>query len=262
MEHGILDTEATHQLAVERVIQAMHTRLPAPLPLEEMAALAGLSPYHFSRVFRRVTGIPPGEFLSGLRLDAARQLLVTTSLAVTEICYEVGYNSPGTFTTRFTDHFGLSPRHLRQFANRFVPPTTQLECGGEFTLSVTLPRYPCLRGQIIAPDPAPRRIFVGLFPRPIPQLRPIGCTLLHAPGPYEIPPVPDGCYYLLSAALPLSDDPQPLLVPGRDLLVGNVGPLVRHNGGWSGPVDVLLRPPRLTDPPRLIFLPALLRSSQ
>src|SRR5213080_3436753 len=114
-------THAAHTQAVERVIQTMHTQLHEVLTLEDLASVACLSPSHFTRVFRRLIGIPPGEFLSALRLQAARRLLLTTSLSVTDICFEVGYNSIGSFTSRFTHLVGLSPRLLRQRAQAFEP---------------------------------------------------------------------------------------------------------------------------------------------
>src|SRR5271157_3336169 len=84
-------TLAAHMQAIKRAIQVMHDHLHEVLTLEDMASVACLSPFHFNRVFSHLTGIPPGEFLSALRFQAARRLLLTTSLSVTEICFEVGY---------------------------------------------------------------------------------------------------------------------------------------------------------------------------
>src|SRR5260221_7886984 len=95
-------TLVTQTQAVERAIQAMHTHLHELLTLEDLASVACLSPSHFTRVFDRLIGIPPGEFLSALRFQAARRLLLTTPLSVTDICFEVGYTSTGSFTSRFT----------------------------------------------------------------------------------------------------------------------------------------------------------------
>ena len=58
-----LNTALLHQMAIERVILVMRERLHEPLSLEDMADIAHLSPYHFSRVFHRLIGVPPGEFL-------------------------------------------------------------------------------------------------------------------------------------------------------------------------------------------------------
>src|SRR5258706_14962021 len=114
-------TLAAQTQAVERALQTMHTHLHELLTLEDLASVAYLSPSHFHRVFHRLIGIPPAEFLSALRFQAARRLLVTTSLSVTDICFEVGYSSPGSFTSRFTHLVGLSPRLLRQRAHAFEP---------------------------------------------------------------------------------------------------------------------------------------------
>src|SRR4029453_11315599 len=97
------DTVAFHAQAAERVISAMRERLDQPFSLEEMSEVAIMSPFHFNRPFRELTGIPPCQFLSAVRLQAAKRLLLTTDLSVTDICFEVGYNSLGTFIRRFTD---------------------------------------------------------------------------------------------------------------------------------------------------------------
>src|SRR5260370_14545594 len=112
---------AAQTQAVERAIQIMHTHLHEVLPLEDLASVGCLSPSHFHRVFCRLSGITPGEFLSAMRLQRARHLLLTTSLSVTEICFAVGYTSTGSFTSRFTHRVGLSPRLLRQRAHAFEP---------------------------------------------------------------------------------------------------------------------------------------------
>jgi AraC family transcriptional regulator len=85
-------TLATHKQAVERAIQVMHTHMHEVLTLEDLASVAYLSPSRFKHVFRYLIGIPPGEFLSALRLQAARHLLFTTPHSVTDICFEVSYD--------------------------------------------------------------------------------------------------------------------------------------------------------------------------
>src|ERR1051326_6111271 len=119
-------TLAGHMQAIERSIQVMHSHMHEDLDLEDLAAVAYLSSSRFKHVFRHLIGIPPGEFLSALRLQAARCLLLTTTLSVTDICFEVGYNSMGSFPSRFTHLVGLSPRQLRQRARVFEPPAQAL----------------------------------------------------------------------------------------------------------------------------------------
>lgn len=82
--HTTLDAQTQ---AVERAIHIMHSHMHEGLTLEDLAAVAYLSPFHFTRVFRRLIGVPPGEFLSALRFQAARHLLLTTPLSVTDICF-------------------------------------------------------------------------------------------------------------------------------------------------------------------------------
>src|ERR1700754_344703 len=100
--------------AVERVIRAMHDNLGDVITIDDMARTAMFSKFHFTRLFQRATGIPPGRFLSAVRMEEAKKLLLTTSLSVTEITYRVGYNSVGTFSSRFKSSVGLSPTAYRE----------------------------------------------------------------------------------------------------------------------------------------------------
>jgi AraC-like DNA-binding protein len=235
----------------------MHTHLHERLTLEDLASVAYLSPSHFHRVFCRLIGIPPGEFLSALRLQAARRLLVTTSLSVTDICFEVGYTSTGSFTTRFTQLVGLSPRLLRQRAHAFEPPPAE-PAGLCSTMPSTMPRKHALLGRISAPATFRGTIYVGLFPSPIPQGRPVRCTRLRSPDVYQLHDVPDGVYHLRAAAFPVAADLHSSLLPDEKLLLGNnASPLVMGHGQVSGDPDLVLHPPRLTDPPLVMGLPLL-----
>src|SRR6266699_3443917 len=250
-------TLAAQTQAVERVIQTMHTHLHEVLTLEDLASVACLSPSHFNRVFRRLIGIPPGEFLSALRFQAARRLLVTTPLSVTDICFEVGYTSTGSFTSRFTHLVGLSPRLLRQRAHAFEPLAGE---PAEFypTTPSGMPRKHALLGRISAPATFRVTIYVGLFPSPILQGAPVQCTSLSSPGWYLLQDVPDGVYHLRVAAFPVAADLHSSLLPGEKLLLGNnASPLVICQGRVSGDADLVLHSPRLTDPPLVMGLPLL-----
>jgi AraC family transcriptional regulator len=250
-------TLAAQTQAVERAIQFMHTHLHELLTLEDLAAVAYLSPFHFTRVFGRLIGIPPGEFLSALRFQAARRLLLTTSLSVTEICFEVGYTSTSSFTTRFTHLVGLSPRLLRQRAQAFEPPAAEPAelCP---TTPSGMPMKHALLGRISAPATFRGTIYVGLFPSPILQGAPVQCTTLSSPGWYLLQDVPDGVYHLRVAAFPIATDLHSSLLPGEKLLLGNnASPLIIWQGQVSGEPNLVLHPPRLTDPPLVMGLPLL-----
>src|SRR6266566_5184660 len=211
-------TLAAQTQAVERVIQTMHTHLHEALTLEDLAAVAYLSPSHFHRVFRRLIGIPPGEFLLALRFQAARRLLLTTPLSVTDICFEVGYTSIGSFTTHFTHRVGLPPRLLRQRAHAFEPLPVE-PAGLSHTTSSAMPMKNALLGCISAPATFRGTIYVGLFTSPIPQGRPVRCTKLSLPGVYLLHGMADGVYYLRAAAFPVAADLHSALLPGEKQLL-------------------------------------------
>ena len=81
-------TTRLHYESVKRAIAAMRMQMGQPLSLHSLAKIGFASPYHFTRTFRSVTGLPPLHFLSALRLDAARTLLLHTRSKVIDICYE------------------------------------------------------------------------------------------------------------------------------------------------------------------------------
>ncbi|HZR38951.1 MAG TPA: AraC family transcriptional regulator [Ktedonobacteraceae bacterium] len=254
IDEGRIDTYEAHLAAVTQVIQTVREQLCEPLTLEDMADIACLSPYYFSRVFHSIVGVPPGEYLSAMRLDAAKRLLLTTTLSITDICFEVGYTGLGSFSTRFAQLVGLSPRHLRHTAKNVAVPSQTVLCEGRTPLSST-PRENSLNGRIHTVSTFNGLIFIGLFPKPLPQGRPVRCTVLSAPGPFCIDSIPAGRYYVMVAAFPLSDDPQAFLLPPETQLVGIHGPLFVGNGILEMPVDIFLRPRRVTDPPVILALP-------
>ena len=84
-----------------------------PLSVDDLAAAAGLSRAHFSREFRRAFGESPHAYLLTRRLERAAALLRTTDHSVAEICFSVGLQSLGSFTTSFTRTYGMSPTAYR-----------------------------------------------------------------------------------------------------------------------------------------------------
>ena len=100
--------------AVEKAILFMTARLDEPITVDDLAKTASFSKFYFTRLFQRETGVSPGRFLSAMRLEEAKRLLVTTSMRVAEISHRVGYTSVGTFTTRFTASVGISPTLYRR----------------------------------------------------------------------------------------------------------------------------------------------------
>src|SRR5271154_4945200 len=83
------------------------------LDVDDLAQAAGLSRAHFSREFRRAFGESPHSYLLTRRLERAAALLRGTDHSVAEICFSVGLQSVGSFTTSFTRTYGRSPTAYR-----------------------------------------------------------------------------------------------------------------------------------------------------
>lgn len=84
-----------------------------PLDLAALAAISGISKYHFQRLFVATYGMSPAEHLSRRRIERAQDLLRATNLTVTEICTAVGFASLGSFSSRFRELVGESPTEFR-----------------------------------------------------------------------------------------------------------------------------------------------------
>jgi AraC family transcriptional regulator len=98
---------------IRRAVELMHARLDEDLSLREIAAASYLSPFHFSRLFKKLTGATPHSYLAGLRTARAQLLLAETDLSVTQISSRVGYSSPSHFSKAFRQATGLTPRAFR-----------------------------------------------------------------------------------------------------------------------------------------------------
>src|SRR3954447_8963745 len=124
--HGrraILDTMAFVPPArhLVRARDLADARYVEPLGVDDMARAAGLSRAHFSREFRRAFGETPHGYLLTRRLERAASLLRMTDHSVAEICFSVGLQSVGSFTSSFTRTYGVSPTAYR----RTFPPAAQ-----------------------------------------------------------------------------------------------------------------------------------------
>jgi AraC family transcriptional regulator, arabinose operon regulatory protein len=98
----------------------MKRHLASPLSVDELAALADLSVSHYSELVRRMTGYPPKDYLTRLRVHRAAQLLDTTEMHVQAIAREVGYADPLHFSRVFRRINEQSPRDYRARRPRMV----------------------------------------------------------------------------------------------------------------------------------------------
>jgi AraC-like DNA-binding protein len=85
-----------------------------PLDLDDLARTAGISKYHFHRLFTATYGMTPAAYLSRRRIERAQDLLRATNLTVTEVCYAVGFSSLGSFSARFRAVVGEGPREFQR----------------------------------------------------------------------------------------------------------------------------------------------------
>jgi AraC family transcriptional regulator len=226
--------------AVERVIDYMYANLGEQITIDDMARRAMFSKFYFTRFFQRVTGLSPGRFLSAIRLQHAKELLLSTGLTVTEVSYRVGYNSIGTFSSRFRESVGLSPTTYRQQRGLLEGPPGDLGSDGELDS-----RAATIRGQIWPPrDAKAGPMFVGLFSSRLPHGRPIRCALLPEPGMFLLDNVPPGSWYLIA------DAHADHAMPANHVAVH--GPVTVLLDTDIRVPDLWLRPTSVFDPPVLL----------
>jgi len=96
----------------------MHARLSEDITLDELAAEAQLSPFHFVRMFKQSVGVPPRAYLTQLRMERVCELLEMSDLPITEIAFEVGYSSNQVLARVFTKYQHMSPSEYRRIVRR------------------------------------------------------------------------------------------------------------------------------------------------
>jgi AraC family transcriptional regulator len=106
--------EVAQPSAVLRAVDLMRKRLAESLTIEEIAATAGLSPFHFARQFKAATGHPPHEYLVRLRVDRAQDLLRQRgrSWNLAAVAHEVGFSDQSHLTRQFKRVLGITPREF------------------------------------------------------------------------------------------------------------------------------------------------------
>jgi AraC family transcriptional regulator len=103
---------------LRRAIEFMNDNCGRELSLVEIAGAAYLSEFHFSRLFKKITGATPHAYLASLRIERARRLLAESDLPIAEVGAEVGYASQSHFTKIFREASGMTPKAFRDAAIR------------------------------------------------------------------------------------------------------------------------------------------------
>ncbi len=249
------DTTEANQVSVERAIRHMKEHLAEPLDLDALARIAAVSKFHLVRVFDEITGTTPHHFLSCLRVQRAKELLLKSGTPITEVCLEVGYNSLGTFSKTFSELVGLPPQEFRALPKRLTAK--------QFATAIW--RYLAARKKISGPKiegvvEGPRRpkgfTFVGTFTSGVPLGVPFSGTVMVGHGKFRIerPAMPE--FHLLAALMPVSATLSEMAANLPIRLVASLRVQSAPNTPAEKP-RLKLRPLRPTDPPIVLALPAL-----
>lgn len=116
-------TLESYQDRIRRVVRHIEGRLDEPLRLDELAAIANFSPYHFHRIFRGMTGESVKEHVRRLRLERSAQRLLFCDCTILEIAIEAQYETHESFTRAFDAMFGITPSAFRKQGGIGMNPT-------------------------------------------------------------------------------------------------------------------------------------------
>jgi AraC family transcriptional regulator len=99
---------------LRRATEFLYAEMNRNPGLTELATAVGMNVHHFSRLFKRSTGLAPHQYLVNMRLERAKQMLADGRSPIIEIAYEVGYANPSQFSAFFRKRTGLSPTEFRR----------------------------------------------------------------------------------------------------------------------------------------------------
>jgi AraC-like DNA-binding protein len=120
---------------LQRAVEYMHAHLSERICVEDLAAAANLSAFHFARLFKRTTGLTPHRFLTRARVEKAGQLLSTRERMLSEIASECGFSDQSHMSRAFRRWTGMTPRAFREAATA-VPGQPRLPAIGCRTAAV------------------------------------------------------------------------------------------------------------------------------
>ncbi len=125
MQSRINALEAGHQNLCARAVSFMEENVAGGITIEDVAREVGMSPVHFSFLFKQAYGKSPKQFLIDLRIQRAKEMLRAGALSVSEVASHVGYDSPKTFFRLFRSRTGLTPLEYQRSVGRRVshPPS-------------------------------------------------------------------------------------------------------------------------------------------
>ncbi|MGP9538842.1 helix-turn-helix transcriptional regulator [Brachybacterium sp. AOP43-C2-M15] len=223
----------------------------ATLSVADLAEHAGYSPFHFTRIFTARLGIGPGQYLTALRIDSAKRMLLAADDPVIDVASAVGFDSLSSFSRRFRSTVGVAPGQLRRLADRISdrPPRP---------FALLRPSPLGVRVHLELPESAQTRgdpsVWVGWYPNPAPIGLPRSGMLVSG-VPHVDLPLCEGAPFLLGFAVPAHADPLDMLVPEAPLVAVHPEPLT-----IAGEVTLAFADARgAFRPPLLSALPSLCR---
>ncbi|SDI04169.1 helix-turn-helix domain-containing protein [Alteribacillus bidgolensis] len=244
---------------IGEVVVYIHQHIHEPLELSALAAQAAYSPYHFNRIFKEKMGIPPLYYVSALRMQKAKDLLLHTNLSVRDVGLEIGQQSLGTFTTQFTKRIGMTPSQFRNSIPQANNHFHSLQKLRDWTAaSNSTGKHTNITGTIQAAVPFEGVILIGLFAKPIPEGFPLHGTLISSLGDFCIPDVKPGIYYIMATSVSWKMKAEDFLLPHKTLRTRSRKPIIVEPFSPIPHQEVHLYPPRVDDPPILISLPLLM----
>jgi AraC family transcriptional regulator len=249
--------------AVQRSVETMREDLGGEHSLRSLARSAWLSPFHFHRIFMKVTDTTPARFLAAWRMAEAKRMLAHSSASVTDICMQMGYSSLGTFTSQFTRTVGMPPGRFRRLLDA-QPDRPFNDLLRDLGQSWAVPSAPQLSVTVTG-GPMAVPAVVGLFRTGIPQERPTACAFVDVPGRAVLAGISEGPHYPLVMSF---DESVTVVeaVAGGDLDrcyvgAGDVTSALAIREATDSTVGVKLRGRRATDPPIVLALPLLLAAA-
>jgi AraC family transcriptional regulator of arabinose operon len=114
MSRFFIDSKGSDAEMVRRLRAFVNSHLDQDLTLSRLARECALSPFHFARTYRRLTGMPPMKDVRCIRLNVARDLIMTCGLSLKEIAQKTGFGNPYSFSRLFRRHFGMPPGEFRR----------------------------------------------------------------------------------------------------------------------------------------------------
>ena len=221
--------------ALSSVLELARAQHTDGLSVADLADHAGYSPFHFSRLFSASMHLSPGQFLTALRVDTAKRMLLANTDPVIDVAMGVGFDSLSSFSRRFRATVGVPPASLRTLADRVADaPPRPFRLVDEQAAAV--------RVTSVLPDdgPSAAALWLGWYRQPAPVGLPAAGVLAEYGEPVRLPLSP-GAPWLLGFAVPDASDVASQLIPSKPLVAVHPAPLhaagevtLRYRAGTQG----------------------------